>query len=198
MIRWWSLGSAWWERLSRSLTPIQCTKLIYVPPWEGFSPNSARLSIISSILGHDKHGRSEVYCYYFPSLILYCIRHFYCVILHLMSPVSFISSWTTVFVQFHLCIGVTVWMAACESCLHQASLPSVRFWVPGVVCTCLAGAPRPGPHPNMPVWQAFFVAAAAAAATTAFHTMDVFRCVKRCKKSTVARFCFIWQIVSNR
>lgn len=59
MIRWWSLGSAWWERLSRSLTPIQCTKLIYVPPWEGFSPNSARLSIISSILGHDKHGRSE-------------------------------------------------------------------------------------------------------------------------------------------
>ncbi|KAI4972036.1 hypothetical protein ZWY2020_002961 [Hordeum vulgare] len=59
MIRWWSLGSAWWERLSRSLTPIQCTKLIYVPPWEGFSPNSARLSIISSILGHDKHKNSE-------------------------------------------------------------------------------------------------------------------------------------------
>jgi hypothetical protein len=59
MIRWWSLGNAWWERLSRSLTPIQCTKLIYVPPWEGFSPNSARLSIISSILGHDKHQNSE-------------------------------------------------------------------------------------------------------------------------------------------
>ncbi|KAL6876322.1 hypothetical protein ACP4OV_012894 [Aristida adscensionis] len=59
MIRWWSLGTAWWERLSRSLTPIQCTKLIYVPPWEGFSPNTARLSIISSILGHDKHGNSE-------------------------------------------------------------------------------------------------------------------------------------------
>ncbi|CAL5053035.1 unnamed protein product [Urochloa decumbens] len=59
MIRWWSLGTGWWERLSRSLTPIQCTKLIYVPPWEGFSPNSARLSIISSILGHDKHGSSE-------------------------------------------------------------------------------------------------------------------------------------------
>ncbi|VAI77043.1 unnamed protein product [Triticum turgidum subsp. durum] len=59
MIRWWSLGSAWWERLSRSLTPIQCTKLIYVPPWEGFSPNSARLSIISNILGHDKHQNSE-------------------------------------------------------------------------------------------------------------------------------------------
>jgi hypothetical protein len=50
----------------------------------------------------------------------------------------------------------------------------------------------------MPVWQAFFVAAAAAAATTAFHTMDVFSCVKRCKKNTVARFGFIWQIVSNR
>uniref|UniRef100_A0A453S782 Uncharacterized protein n=1 Tax=Aegilops tauschii subsp. strangulata TaxID=200361 RepID=A0A453S782_AEGTS len=61
MIRWWSLGSAWWERLSRSLSPIQCTKLIYVPPWEGFSPNSARLSIISNILGHDKHQNSEVY-----------------------------------------------------------------------------------------------------------------------------------------
>ncbi|KAL6602748.1 hypothetical protein ACP70R_043109 [Stipagrostis hirtigluma subsp. patula] len=59
MIRWWSLGTAWWERLSRSLTPIQCTKLIYVPPWEGFSPNTARLSIISSILGHDKRGSSE-------------------------------------------------------------------------------------------------------------------------------------------
>ncbi|RLM55932.1 hypothetical protein C2845_PM10G13010 [Panicum miliaceum] len=62
MIRWWSLGTGWWERLSRSLTPIQCTKLIYVPPWEGFSPNSARLSIISSILGHDKHGSSECWC----------------------------------------------------------------------------------------------------------------------------------------
>lgn len=59
MIRWWSLGSAWWERLSRSLTPIQCTKLIYVPPWEGFSPNSARLSIICNILGHDSHRNSE-------------------------------------------------------------------------------------------------------------------------------------------
>ncbi|TVU08986.1 hypothetical protein EJB05_42418, partial [Eragrostis curvula] len=58
MIRWWSLGTAWWERLGRSLTPIQCTKLIYVPPWEGFSPNSARLSIISSIL-HDKQGNPE-------------------------------------------------------------------------------------------------------------------------------------------
>ncbi|AQL03679.1 Transducin/WD40 repeat-like superfamily protein [Zea mays] len=74
MIRWWSLGSAWWERLSRSLTPIQCTKLIYVPPWEGFSPNSARLSIISSILD-DKPGRSEVYLFLFPSVVLYCIGH---------------------------------------------------------------------------------------------------------------------------
>ena len=145
MIRWWSLGSAWWERLSRSLTPIQCTKLIYVPPWEGFSPNSARLSIISSILGHDKHGRSEVYLLLFPSLILYCIRHFYCVILRVMSPVSFISSWS--FCSISL---MHVRMAAWESWLHQASLPSVRFWVPGVGCTCLVGAPRPGPHPNMP------------------------------------------------
>ncbi|KAK4435409.1 hypothetical protein Salat_0704300 [Sesamum alatum] len=38
MIRWWSLGSVWWEKLSRNLVPVQCTKLIFVPPWEGFSP----------------------------------------------------------------------------------------------------------------------------------------------------------------
>ncbi|KAJ3692214.1 hypothetical protein LUZ60_012564 [Juncus effusus] len=51
MIRWWSFGTAWWERLSssRSLLPVQCTKLIFVPPWDGFSPNSSRSSIMSSI-----------------------------------------------------------------------------------------------------------------------------------------------------
>ncbi|GFZ16445.1 transducin/WD40 repeat-like superfamily protein [Actinidia rufa] len=54
MIRWWSLGSAWWEKLSRNLVPVQCTKLIFVPPWEGFSPNSTRLSIMASIMDHDR------------------------------------------------------------------------------------------------------------------------------------------------
>nr|XP_011463926.1 PREDICTED: uncharacterized protein LOC101292709 [Fragaria vesca subsp. vesca] len=53
MIRWWSLGSVWWEKLSRNLVPVQCTKLIFVPPWEGFSPNSMRSSIMASIMGHD-------------------------------------------------------------------------------------------------------------------------------------------------
>ncbi|KAJ4949954.1 hypothetical protein NE237_026786 [Protea cynaroides] len=53
MIRWWSLGSAWWEKLSRSLTLVQCTKVIFVPPWEGFSPNSSRSSIMASIMGHE-------------------------------------------------------------------------------------------------------------------------------------------------
>ncbi|KAJ1405973.1 WD40/YVTN repeat-like-containing domain superfamily [Sesbania bispinosa] len=50
MIRWWSLGSFWWEKLSRNFVPVQCTKLIFVPPWEGFSPNSSRSSIMANIL----------------------------------------------------------------------------------------------------------------------------------------------------
>ncbi|XP_048319702.2 uncharacterized protein LOC107430195 isoform X1 [Ziziphus jujuba] len=54
MIRWWSLGSVWWEKLSRNLAPVQCTKLIFVQPWEGFSPNSSRSSIMASIMGHDR------------------------------------------------------------------------------------------------------------------------------------------------
>ncbi|OVA02109.1 WD40 repeat [Macleaya cordata] len=54
MIRWWSLESGWWEKLSRSLVPIQCTKLIFVPPWEGFSPNSSRSSVMATITGHDR------------------------------------------------------------------------------------------------------------------------------------------------
>ncbi|KAI4326888.1 hypothetical protein L6164_019412 [Bauhinia variegata] len=53
MIRWWSLGSVWWEKLSRSFVPVQCTKLIFVPPWDGFSPNSSRSSIMANILGTD-------------------------------------------------------------------------------------------------------------------------------------------------
>ncbi|KAL6177315.1 hypothetical protein ACLB2K_048841 [Fragaria x ananassa] len=53
MIRWWSLGSVWWEKLSRNLVPVRCTKLIFVPPWEGFSPNSMRSSIMASIMGQD-------------------------------------------------------------------------------------------------------------------------------------------------
>ncbi|KAL1364345.1 hypothetical protein HN51_012545 [Arachis hypogaea] len=54
MIRWWSLGSVWWEKLSRNFIPVQCTKLIFVPPWEGFSPNSSRSSIIANILENDR------------------------------------------------------------------------------------------------------------------------------------------------
>ncbi|XP_031386735.1 uncharacterized protein LOC116200150 [Punica granatum] len=66
MIRWWSLGSAWWERLSRNYVPVQCTKLIFVPPWEGFSPKTARTSVIASIMGSDgptslkEHLKSEM------------------------------------------------------------------------------------------------------------------------------------------
>lgn len=61
MIRWWSLGTAWWERISRiSLVPVQCTKLIFVPPWEGFSPNSSRLSIMASIIGNERQVNSRV------------------------------------------------------------------------------------------------------------------------------------------
>lgn len=59
MIRWWSLGSAWWEKLSRNLVPVQCTKLIFVPPWEGFSPSSTRSSIMAGALGFDKQGNTK-------------------------------------------------------------------------------------------------------------------------------------------
>ncbi|GAB2273839.1 hypothetical protein Dimus_008611 [Dionaea muscipula] len=52
IIRWWSLGSAWWEKLSRNLVPVQCTKLIFVPPWEGFLPNSSRASVMAKITGN--------------------------------------------------------------------------------------------------------------------------------------------------
>lgn len=54
MIRWWSLGSMWWEKLSRNLVPVQCTKLIFVPPWEGFSPSSTRSSVMASVMGNGK------------------------------------------------------------------------------------------------------------------------------------------------
>ncbi|XP_022136508.1 uncharacterized protein LOC111008200 isoform X2 [Momordica charantia] len=54
MIRWWSLGSVWWEKLSRNFVPVQCTKAIFVPPWEGFSPNSSRLSIMASAMEGDR------------------------------------------------------------------------------------------------------------------------------------------------
>lgn len=58
MIRWWSLGSVWWEKLSRNFVPVQCTKVIFVPPWEGFSPNSSRLSIMASATEH--HRQADV------------------------------------------------------------------------------------------------------------------------------------------
>ncbi|XP_073051979.1 uncharacterized protein [Primulina eburnea] len=53
MIRWWSLGSVWWEKLNRNFIPVRCTKLIFIPPWDGFSPNSTRSSILSSVLHDD-------------------------------------------------------------------------------------------------------------------------------------------------
>lgn len=59
MIRWWSLGSVWWERLSRNLVPVQCTKLIFVPPWEGFSANSTRSSIMGSVMGCESQANSQ-------------------------------------------------------------------------------------------------------------------------------------------
>ncbi|KAG9445500.1 hypothetical protein H6P81_011628 [Aristolochia fimbriata] len=59
VIRWWSLGTAWWEKLSRSYVPVQCTKLIFVPPWEGFSPNSSRSSIMASIVRRDSCDDTE-------------------------------------------------------------------------------------------------------------------------------------------
>nr|GMC98162.1 WD repeat-containing protein 7 [Ipomoea batatas] len=59
MIRWWSLGSVWWEKLSRNLVPVQCTKLIFVPPWEGFSPNSSRISIMAPALSKDGQSASK-------------------------------------------------------------------------------------------------------------------------------------------
>lgn len=59
LIRWWSLGSFWWEKLSRNFVPVQCTKLIFVPPWEGFSPNSSRSSIMANILETDRQLNSK-------------------------------------------------------------------------------------------------------------------------------------------
>lgn len=61
MIRWWSLGSVWWEKLNRNFVPVHCTKLIFVPPWEGFSPNSSRSSIMASIMGNDRQVNSQVF-----------------------------------------------------------------------------------------------------------------------------------------
>lgn len=60
MIRWWSLGSVWWEKLSRNFVPVQCTKVIFVPPWEGFSPNSSRLSIMASATEHHRQADVQV------------------------------------------------------------------------------------------------------------------------------------------
>ncbi|KAL2902637.1 WD repeat-containing protein 72 [Bienertia sinuspersici] len=57
IIRWWSLGTGWWEKLSRNFIPIQCTKLIFVPPWEGFSPNSSRASIMANIAANGRHSQ---------------------------------------------------------------------------------------------------------------------------------------------
>nr|GFD25320.1 regulatory associated protein of TOR [Tanacetum cinerariifolium] len=55
IIRWWSLGSMWWEKLSTNFVPVHCTKLIFVPPCEGFSPTSTRSSVMASVMGNGKH-----------------------------------------------------------------------------------------------------------------------------------------------
>ncbi|GAA0149740.1 hypothetical protein LIER_08845 [Lithospermum erythrorhizon] len=60
MIRWWSLGSVWWDKLSRNLTAVQCTKLIFVPPWEGFSSNPFRSSIMATVTDSAGEINSEV------------------------------------------------------------------------------------------------------------------------------------------
>lgn len=59
VMRWWSLGTAWWEKLSRNFVPVQCTKLILVPPWEGFSSNSSRASIMAHIEGNGRQENSQ-------------------------------------------------------------------------------------------------------------------------------------------
>jgi len=69
MIRWWSLGSFWYEKLSRNFVPVQCTKLIFVPPWEGFSPNSSRSSIMASILDTEKQLNLQVIFFFFLLLL---------------------------------------------------------------------------------------------------------------------------------
>ncbi|KAE8675729.1 hypothetical protein F3Y22_tig00111648pilonHSYRG00401 [Hibiscus syriacus] len=58
MIRWWSLGTVWWEKLSRNLVPVQCTKVIFVPPGDGFSPRTSRTSIMGSVLGYSTEANS--------------------------------------------------------------------------------------------------------------------------------------------
>ncbi|CAI0414701.1 unnamed protein product [Linum tenue] len=66
MIRYWSLGSVWWEKLSRNVAPLQCTKVIFVPPWEGFSPHKSRSSVIASIMGHDTDTKLQAsFCHCF-------------------------------------------------------------------------------------------------------------------------------------
>ncbi|XVF51412.1 hypothetical protein PTKIN_Ptkin04bG0183300 [Pterospermum kingtungense] len=60
VIRWWSLESVWWEKLSRNLVPARCTKVIFVPPGEGFSPNTSRSTIMGSVLGHDREANSPI------------------------------------------------------------------------------------------------------------------------------------------
>jgi hypothetical protein len=69
MIRWWSLGSVWWEKLSQSLTPIQCTKLIFIHPWDGFSSSSSRTSVISSISNDEQE---------LPLQVLNCLSSSHC------------------------------------------------------------------------------------------------------------------------
>lgn len=73
LIRWWSLGSFWWEKLSRNFVPVQCTKLIFVPPWEGFSPNSSRTSIMANILETDRLQNFQVIFIYRYMCVCVCV-----------------------------------------------------------------------------------------------------------------------------
>lgn len=54
------MGSVWWEKLNKNLVPVQCMKLIFVPPWEGFSPNANRSSIMESVFSKDGDANSQV------------------------------------------------------------------------------------------------------------------------------------------
>ncbi|GJU09166.1 hypothetical protein Tco_1125596 [Tanacetum coccineum] len=65
MIKWWSLRAKWWKKLSRNLVPVQCTKLIFVPPWEGFFPTSTRSSVMASVMGNEKHFSQAMSTYCF-------------------------------------------------------------------------------------------------------------------------------------
>eukprot|EP00850_Spirogloea_muscicola_P009149 SM000050S17074 [mRNA] locus=s50:671217:677504:- [translate_table: standard] len=40
VLRWWSLGANWWQKLNRGVVTVQCTKMVLVPPLPGLSQAS--------------------------------------------------------------------------------------------------------------------------------------------------------------